>query len=86
MHANVLISRAQLSIKGRSSENPFFSILNALGILGSGIVAALFALKKKEKATSDATIEYVSNLNKLIVLLCGKFLPTSICQTKIVSK
>lgn len=68
MHANVHISRAQLSGQERPSGHPFFSILNVLGILGSGILAALFASKRKEKAISDATIEHVSNFNGFILL------------------
>ncbi|KAL8458187.1 hypothetical protein ACS0TY_035904 [Phlomoides rotata] len=48
---------AKLSVQGSSSQNSFFSLLNALGFLGSGMLAAFYALTKKEKATLDATIE-----------------------------
>ncbi|KAL1551504.1 filament-like protein [Salvia divinorum] len=48
----------QLSPQGRPSRPPF-SIRNVLGVLGSGVLASLFAPKKKEKAISDATLEQV---------------------------
>ncbi|XP_042058735.1 MAR-binding filament-like protein 1-1 [Salvia splendens] len=50
-------------LQERPSGHPFFSILNVLGILGSGILAALFA-SKKEKAISDATVEHMKNMIK----------------------
>ncbi|KAL1551506.1 filament-like protein, variant 3 [Salvia divinorum] len=46
----------ELSPQGRPSRPPF-SIRNVLGVLGSGVLASLFAPKKKEKAISDATLE-----------------------------
>ncbi|XP_042054502.1 MAR-binding filament-like protein 1-1 [Salvia splendens] len=46
----------QLSPQGHPSRHPF-SILNVLGVLGSGVLAALFPPKKKENAISDATLE-----------------------------
>lgn len=82
MHINVYISCTQLSAQRRSSGNPFFSILNVLGILGSGVLAALFVSKKKEKATSDATLEYVSNLNGYIFLFCGIDVRPSMLQNE----
>ncbi|CAA0834634.1 MAR-binding filament-like protein 1 [Striga hermonthica] len=51
---------AEQAVKGNSSQMPFLSLLNALGYLGSGVLAALYASLKKEKATSDATIESVN--------------------------
>ncbi|KAL1565117.1 MAR-binding filament-like protein, variant 2 [Salvia divinorum] len=54
----------ELSGQERPSGHPFFSILNVLGILGSGILAALFASKKKEKAISDSTVEHMKNILK----------------------
>ncbi|KAL1551505.1 filament-like protein, variant 2 [Salvia divinorum] len=48
----------QLSPQGRPSRPPF-SIRNVLGVLGSGVLASLFAPKKKEKAISDATLEQI---------------------------
>ncbi|XP_047952468.1 MAR-binding filament-like protein 1-1 [Salvia hispanica] len=46
----------QLSPQGHPSQHPF-SILNVLGVLRSGVLAALFPPKKKEDAISDATLE-----------------------------
>ncbi|KAL0463887.1 UNVERIFIED_CONTAM: MAR-binding filament-like protein 1-1 [Sesamum latifolium] len=48
--------KAEQSVQGKSSQNPFLSLLNGLGFLGSGVLAALYASLKKEKAASDATI------------------------------
>lgn len=41
--------------------NPFLFVLNGVGILGSGVLAALYASLKKEKAESEATVESVSS-------------------------
>ncbi|KAK4410568.1 MAR-binding filament-like protein 1-1 [Sesamum angolense] len=49
--------KAEQSVQGKPSQNPFLSLLNGLGFLGSGVLAALYASLKKEKAASDATIE-----------------------------
>ncbi|KAL8056183.1 hypothetical protein ABFX02_04G102900 [Erythranthe guttata] len=46
--------------EGKSSQNPFLSLLNSIGFLGSGVLAALYATIKNEKATSDATIESIN--------------------------
>ncbi|XP_057773019.1 MAR-binding filament-like protein 1-1 [Salvia miltiorrhiza] len=54
----------EILAQGHSSGHPFFSILNLLGILGAGVLAALFVSKKKEKAISDATVEHMKNLLK----------------------
>ncbi|KAL2932460.1 MAR-binding filament-like protein 1-1 [Bienertia sinuspersici] len=43
--------------QGSSSSNPFLSLLNALGLLSSGVLAALYSLAQKEQSTSEATIE-----------------------------
>ncbi|KAK4349962.1 hypothetical protein RND71_029275 [Anisodus tanguticus] len=43
-----------------SSGNPL-SLLNGLGVFGSGVVGSLYALARKEKAVSDATIESMKN-------------------------
>lgn len=40
--------------------NPFLSALNGIGILGSGVLAALYASAAKEKEAANATIESVS--------------------------
>lgn len=63
IHTEVHISCADQPFQGSSSQNPFFSLLNAFGFLGTGVLAALYASMKKEMADSDATIESVSNLN-----------------------
>ncbi|KAK4413880.1 MAR-binding filament-like protein 1-1 [Sesamum alatum] len=52
--------KAEQSVQGKSSQNPFLSLLNGLGFLGSGVLAALYASLKKEKAASDATIESIN--------------------------
>ncbi|KAI5660574.1 hypothetical protein M9H77_29367 [Catharanthus roseus] len=46
---------------GQASKNSFLSLLNGLGIFGSGVLGALYALSRKEKATSEATIESLRN-------------------------
>ncbi|KAL0380436.1 UNVERIFIED_CONTAM: MAR-binding filament-like protein 1-1 [Sesamum angustifolium] len=50
----------QQSGQGKPSQNPFLSLLNGLGFLGSGVLAALYASLKKEKAASDETIESIN--------------------------
>lgn len=45
---------------GFGQGNPFLALLNAVGILGSGVLGALYALAKQEKDTLDANIESVS--------------------------
>ncbi|PIM97285.1 hypothetical protein CDL12_30246 [Handroanthus impetiginosus] len=47
----------QQSLGESLSENSFFPLHNALGLLVSGLLAAFFASTKKTKATSDATIK-----------------------------
>ncbi|XP_073138272.1 MAR-binding filament-like protein 1-1 isoform X4 [Henckelia pumila] len=42
-----------------TSSNPTFSVINSIGVLSSGVLAALYSSTMKEKATSDATIESV---------------------------
>ncbi|XP_009615181.1 MAR-binding filament-like protein 1-1 [Nicotiana tabacum] len=44
-----------------NAENPFFSLLNGLGVFGSGVLGSLYALARNEKALSDATIESMKN-------------------------
>ena len=51
--------------QGDASHNPFVSLLSGLGILGSGVLGALYMLSLKEKATSEAAIESVSIENEL---------------------
>nr|XP_027126077.1 MAR-binding filament-like protein 1-1 [Coffea arabica] len=49
--------RAEQKHQGDASHNPFVSLLSGLGILGSGVLGALYMLSLKEKATSEAAIE-----------------------------
>ncbi|KAL3528788.1 hypothetical protein ACH5RR_008110 [Cinchona calisaya] len=53
--------RAEQKHQGDASQNPFISLLSGLGILGSGVLGALYTQALKEKATSDATIEAMRN-------------------------
>lgn len=50
----------QQTRQGNVSANPFLSLINGLGIFGSGVLGALSALAQKEKATTEATMESVS--------------------------
>lgn len=49
--------RAEQKHQGDASRNPFVALLSEIGILGSGVLGALYMLSLKEKATSDATVE-----------------------------
>lgn len=55
------IPNAEQTIKENASpaRNPTFSFINSIGVLSSGVLAALYSSAMKEKATSDATIESV---------------------------
>lgn len=46
--------------QGGSPSNPFLSLLNGLGVLGAGVLGALYAFVLKEKKTTDETLESVS--------------------------
>lgn len=48
------------AVQKDAPPNAFFSLLNAVGILSSGVLGALYALARKEKAENNATIESVS--------------------------
>ncbi|KZV40819.1 MAR-binding filament-like protein 1-1 [Dorcoceras hygrometricum] len=41
------------------TPNPTFSVINSIGVLSSGVLAALYSSAMKEKAISDVTIESV---------------------------
>ncbi|OMO66793.1 MAR-binding filament-like protein 1-1-like protein [Corchorus olitorius] len=43
--------------KRESPSNPFVSLLNGLGIIGVGVLGALYALVQNEKKAADETIE-----------------------------
>ncbi|KAL3631859.1 MAR-binding filament-like protein [Castilleja foliolosa] len=49
--------KGKQSVPESSSGNSVFSFLNGLGFLGSGVLAALYALTKKEKDSANAAIE-----------------------------
>lgn len=69
--------RAEQKYQGDASHNPFVSLLSGLGILGSGVLGALYMLSLKEKATSEAAIESMRTKLKekeaAIVLMEKKF-------------
>ncbi|MQM19002.1 hypothetical protein Taro_052002 [Colocasia esculenta] len=45
----------------RAPESPFLSLLNGLGIIGSGVLGALYAISQKEKADVESEIESMNN-------------------------
>lgn len=45
--------------QGEDQPNPFLALLNVTGIIGSGILGALYALAQKEKTDAEATTEAV---------------------------
>ncbi|GFQ00050.1 mar-binding filament-like protein 1-1 [Phtheirospermum japonicum] len=49
--------KGKQSVPESSSGNSFFSFLNGLGFLGSGVLSALYASTKKELDSANATIE-----------------------------
>lgn len=51
----------QETVQG-ASQNPFLSLLNGLGIFSTGVLGAFYALARKEKMASEATIESVNNI------------------------
>ncbi|KAK6795845.1 hypothetical protein RDI58_009300 [Solanum bulbocastanum] len=55
-----ILSCNQQTIQG-SAGNPFISLLNGLGVVGSGVLGSLYALARNEKAVSDATTESMKN-------------------------
>ncbi|XP_073296875.1 MAR-binding filament-like protein 1-1 isoform X2 [Primulina huaijiensis] len=57
------IPNTEQTIKENASPapHPTFSVINSIGVLSSGVLAALYSSTTKEKATSDATIESVKN-------------------------
>ncbi|GFZ07996.1 MAR binding filament-like protein 1 [Actinidia rufa] len=52
-------------LQGDASPNPSLSLLNGLGVFGSGVLGALYALARKEKIASEAMIDSMTkNLNE----------------------
>ncbi|XP_019199803.1 PREDICTED: MAR-binding filament-like protein 1-1 [Ipomoea nil] len=54
-----MFSCGQRKIQGgeSQSQNPFLSLLNGFGFYGTGVLGALYALTRKEKAISDEALE-----------------------------
>ncbi|KAI3992447.1 hypothetical protein MKX01_022538 [Papaver californicum] len=52
---------AEELIQGEATANPFLSLLNAVGIMGTGVLGALNVLGKQEKTTAEATIKTLEN-------------------------
>ncbi|KAM0933433.1 putative transcription factor bZIP family [Dioscorea sansibarensis] len=50
-------SETEPAVREVSRWNPFTSFLNELGIIGSGVLGALYANSRKEKAAMESTIE-----------------------------
>lgn len=50
----------QLAIQKYTPPNPFLSLLNGLGIFSTGVLAAFYALTRKEKKATEETLEFVS--------------------------
>ncbi|KAI9401855.1 hypothetical protein POPTR_001G179600v4 [Populus trichocarpa] len=55
--------KEELAIQRYTPPNPFLSLLNGLGIFGTGVLGALYALAQKEKKATDKTVE--SMISKL---------------------
>ncbi|KAK3219733.1 hypothetical protein Dsin_013703 [Dipteronia sinensis] len=56
--ASTLLNKQGL--QRESPSNPFLSLLNGLGIFGTGVLGPLYALAQNDKKDTDATIESVS--------------------------
>ena len=50
----------QQELQKEAQSNGIVSLLNGVGIFSTGVIGALYALARKEKEESDATIESVS--------------------------
>ncbi|KAL2932468.1 MAR-binding filament-like protein 1-1 [Bienertia sinuspersici] len=72
--------------QGGSSSNPFLSLLNALGLLSSGVLAALYSLAQKEQSTSEATIESDNAIVSLERSFESKLLQQKEEQNKLLNK
>ncbi|KAB5574239.1 hypothetical protein DKX38_001433 [Salix brachista] len=49
--------KEELAIQRYTPPNPFLFLLNGLGIFGTGVLGALYALAQKEKNATDKTVE-----------------------------
>ncbi|PIA65138.1 hypothetical protein AQUCO_00100557v1 [Aquilegia coerulea] len=47
--------------QGEVQINPLLSLLNVVGVIGSGVLGALYTLAQKEKTTTETTIESLKN-------------------------
>ncbi|KAI8019070.1 MAR-binding filament-like protein 1-1 [Camellia lanceoleosa] len=53
--------KAEQTLQGDASPNPFLFLLNGLGIFSSGLLGALYAFAMKEKIANEAIIESMTN-------------------------
>ncbi|KAJ0006954.1 hypothetical protein Pint_29887 [Pistacia integerrima] len=61
LNAPVESQKSELPLQRDPPSNPFLSLLNALGIFGTAVLAPLYALTQKDKKASVATIESMKN-------------------------
>ncbi|KAJ6427419.1 hypothetical protein OIU84_022922 [Salix udensis] len=57
LKAPVEDQKEELAIQRYTPPNPFLFLLNGLGIFGTGVLGALYALAQKEKNATDKTVE-----------------------------
>ncbi|KAL7222226.1 hypothetical protein ACSBR1_024025 [Camellia fascicularis] len=53
--------KAEQTLQGDASPNPFLFLLNGLGIFSSGLLGALYAFAMKEKIANEAIMESMTN-------------------------
>lgn len=53
--------RAELPSRGEAPLNPILSLLNVVGVIGSGVIGALYTLAQKEKTAAEGTVESLTN-------------------------
>ncbi|XP_015580283.3 MAR-binding filament-like protein 1-1 isoform X1 [Ricinus communis] len=53
--------KEELAIQRYKPPNPFLSLLNGLGIFGTGVLGAFYALTLKEKKAAETTMEYMTD-------------------------
>lgn len=57
----MLFILGQLAAQMEKPSNPFVSILNVIGVFGSGVLGSLYAIAQKEKMAAELAIESVSS-------------------------
>ena len=57
----MLFTLGQQAAQIEKPPNPFASILNVIGVFGSGVLGSLYAVPQKEKMAAELTIESVSS-------------------------